>query len=818
MTRFTIRWCGVSTSTPSPLGDPAVPLADPAVGVGSGAGESVPVVRLLGIRHHGPGSARAVERSLQGAPPDIVLIEGPADADPVLALALHEQMRPPVALLSYALDRPEVATFHPLASFSPEWVALTWALRHEVPVRFIDLASKHALAGSGTGEQLSLSGECDTDRAGPSRPADPLAELALAAGYDDAERWWEDMVEHRGDASCEAPDTDTEAPDAALPDLAVDEPFVAIGEAMHALRAMYEPTGEPIDAAEQRREAHMRAAIRTAVRDGYRHVVVVCGAWHVPALRVAFETGRARRDTATLRGLAKVKAAVTWVPWTHRRLASGTGYSAGVTAPGWYHHLYTHAGADVIARWFSEAAQVLRAGDHPVSAADAVEATRLAEALAAIRNRPLAGLAEVDDAARAVLGQGTDAPMRMISDSLVIGHQIGAVPDATPMVPLARSLAAEQRRCRLKPDGARRTLELDLRRPLDLHRSELLHRLGLLGVVWGVETEGRSSAGTFRETWSLRWEPELEVRIIESAALGTTVVAASTEAVLQRARSATSLGDLTVLLEAALLARLDDAVPAVLAAVSQQSAMALDVQRLLDALPPLVRTRRYGDIRSGSSTGTSTGTGDTAALLDGVIEGLVSRVAAGLVAACAGLADEASASMADSVREAQAALGLLGRDHLLTTFVTALAGVSEHPRVHGLVQGLATRLLTDALALSAAASQQRVSRALSIGTPPTEAAFFVEGFLGGSGTVLVHDPLLLGVLDGWLATLTGDAFTDVVPLLRRTFGAFEAAERRAIGERVRTGETPSAAVSVELDPERVAAALVTVGQLLGVSP
>lgn len=753
---------------------------------------------------------------MEGAPPDIVLIEGPADAGPVLALAAHEQMRPPVALLSYALDRPEVATFHPLASFSPEWVALTWALRHEVPVRFIDLASKHALARSGPGEQLSLPGQDDTDQAGAdqaglSRPADPLAELAWAAGYDDAERWWEDIVEHRRDQPA--------APlDATVPDSGVDEPFVAIGEAMHALRAMYEPTGEPIDASERRREAHMRAAIRTAVRDGYQHVVVVCGAWHVPALEAAFEAGQARRDTATLRGLAKVKAAVTWVPWTHRRLASGTGYSAGVTAPGWYHHLYTHAGADVIARWFSEAAQVLRAGDHPVSAADAVEATRLAEALAAIRNRPLAGLAEVDDAARAVLGQGTDAPMRMISDSLVIGHQIGAVPDATPMVPLARSLAAEQRRCRMKPDGARRTLELDLRRPLDLHRSALLHRLGLLGVVWGVETEGRSSAGTFRETWSLRWEPELEVRIIESAALGTTVVAASMEAVLQRARSATSLGELTVLLEAALLAKLDDAVPAVVAAVSKQSAMALDVQRLLDALPPLARTRRYGDIRSGTSTGTSTGTGDTAGLLDGVIEGLVSRVAAGLVAACAGLADEASASMADSVREAQAALALLGRDHLLTTFVTALAEVSEHPRVHGLVQGLATRLLTDALALSAAASQQRVSRALSIGTPPTEAAFFVEGFLGGSGTVLVHDPLLLGVLDGWLATLTGDAFTDVVPLLRRTFGAFEAAERRAIGERVRTGEAPLAAASVQLDPERVAAALVTVGQLLGVSP
>ena len=39
-------------------------------------------------------------------------------------------MRPPVALLVYAPDGPRVATFYPMADFSPEWVALRWALEH----------------------------------------------------------------------------------------------------------------------------------------------------------------------------------------------------------------------------------------------------------------------------------------------------------------------------------------------------------------------------------------------------------------------------------------------------------------------------------------------------------------------------------------------------------------------------------------------------------------------------------------------------------------------------------------------------------------
>ena len=55
---------------------------------------------LLGIRHHGPGSARAVRRALDVYRPDIVLIEGPPEADPLIALAGSTEMRPPVALLA----------------------------------------------------------------------------------------------------------------------------------------------------------------------------------------------------------------------------------------------------------------------------------------------------------------------------------------------------------------------------------------------------------------------------------------------------------------------------------------------------------------------------------------------------------------------------------------------------------------------------------------------------------------------------------------------------------------------------------------------
>jgi hypothetical protein len=740
-------------------------------------------IRLLGIRHHGPGSARAVEAALHADPPDAVLIENPADADAVIALAGHPDMRPPVAMLAYVVDRPERAVFYPLASFSPEWVAMRWALAHDVPVRCIDLPARTTLAEP---RPASDSGEVLHD--GVPRPSDPIGLLAEAAGYDDTERWWEDVIEHRGDRGDDA-----------------DAPFAAIGEAMTELRTLWEPLGEPDEVHERWREAHMRAGIRRAVADGFSNIAVICGAWHVPALGSATTPAQARRDTATLRGLPKTKVAVTWVPWTHRRLASGLGYNAGVTAPGWYDHLYAHTGPDVVARWFSEAAHVLRRADYAVSAADVVEATRLAEALAALRGRPLAGLSEVTDAARAALGQGADAPLLLLSSEMVVGARLGAVPDSTPMVPLARSLAVEQKRWRLKPEPVAKLLELDLRRPLDLGRSQLLHRLLVLGVPWGHPVDGRGSTGTFREAWQVQWEPELEVLIIEASGLGTTLEAAAGAALTQRATDTASPGELTVLLEQALLADLDAVVPTLLGLVRDRAALSDDVARLMEAVPALVRTIRYGDVRRTDGT----------ALAD-VVGGIVLRVAAGLVAACTALDDDGSATMAEQVRATQSALALLGDAHLLTRWRLALVELSERDRVHGLLQGLATRLLADAGTLEADAVERRVSRALSPGATPLEAAAFVEGFLGGSGTVLLHDPTLLSVIDRWLASLPGDSFTDALPLLRRTFGAFEPAERRALGQRVRTGAPPTAGGRVgALDPARVEAALAIVAALLG---
>ncbi|WP_433608878.1 DUF5682 family protein [Prescottella agglutinans] len=725
-------------------------------------------VRVFGIRHHGPGSARAVQRALDAFEPDTVLIEGPADADALVPLAMDDQLRPPVALLGYAANDPARAAFWPMAVFSPEWQALRWAVHHDADVRFCDLPST-----------LALAADRDTEEA--ARP-DPLTALAAAAGYDDFEQWWDTVVESR------SPGDETD-PTAA---------FDAITEAMAALR-----DGVDLDEQTARREAHMRQVLRATVKAGALRIAVVCGAMHAPAL--AGRLGPAAPDARLLRGLPKVKASLTWVPWTHSRLSVASGYGAGIVSPGWYEHLFT-APDDTVARWLTRVARVLRAEDLPVSSAHVIEATRLADTLAALRDRPLPGLAEVTEATRAVLCDGDEVLLDLVTRRLVIGESLGEVPESTPTVPLEADLQARSKSLRLKRSPSEKELSLDLRTDLDRQRSQLLHRLRLLAVDWAVPAQSAvRSTGTFRETWKLRWRPELAVAVVEASRWGTTVATAAEAVVRDRAaRPDVTLAEVTGLLEQALLADLRDTVADLLDAVDTAAALDHDVAHLMAALPALVRTLRYGDVR-----------GTDLSALDRVVDALLVRICAGLPAAVTGLDADAADGLRGALDDVHAALTLRDDPASTERWLDTLTTLAGRDDVDGLLTGRTVRLLRDVGRLDTADTTARVGRALSAGVAAAAKARWIDGFAGGSGLLLVHDRDLLALIDTWVSGLHADEFLDALPALRRTFGGFGPAERRTLGEILRDGQRATA-TDVALDTDRGGRALTATALILGI--
>ncbi|MFA3873863.1 DUF5682 family protein [Streptomyces sp. MMCC 100] len=781
---------------------------------GTGGREGRPL--LLGVRHHGPGSARAVRAALEAARPGVVLVEGPPEADALIPLAADEDMRPPVALLAHAVDEPGRSAFWPLAEFSPEWVALRWALEHGVPARFIDLPAAHTLAWRADEDvDGHAAGKEAGDAPGTASPdvrGDPLAVLAAAAGHDDPERWWEDVIEHRGPGEGDA-----------------FAPFAALEEAMATLRETEEDgeengeeDGEENGARDRDlvREAYMRLQVRAARREFAQDMAVVCGAWHVPALR---RKTAVAADRALVKGLPRTKVDMTWVPWTHRRLSRAGGYGAGIESPGWYGHLFAAVDRPV-ERWLTRVAGLLREEDRIVSPAHVIEAVRLAETLAVIRGRPLPGLSETTDAVRAVLCDGSDVPLALVHDRLVVGDVLGEVPAGAPAVPLQRDLTRTQRRLRLKPEAPERELELDLRKETDAGRSRLLHRLRLLGVGWGVPTASRGT-GTFRETWRLRWEPELSVRVAEAGVWGTTVLSAATAKAEADAVTAQGLAEVTALAESCLLAELPDALSPVMRILADRAALDTDVGHLAEALPALVRSLRYGDVR-----GTDTGA------LAAVAAGLAERVFVGLPAACTALDADAAEEMRRHVDAVHTAVGLLGdapapgHGDLRSRWQAVLRTLSAREAVPGIVRGRAVRLLLDNGELAPDEAARTMGLVLSPGTPPADAAAWIEGFVGGSGggMLLLHDERLTALIDAWLTGVPADVFTDVLPLLRRTFSAYEPGVRRSLGELVRRGPEARGSVTTAgsgipgfaagLDTARADAVLPVVRLLLGRDP
>jgi uncharacterized protein DUF5682 len=705
-------------------------------------------IHIFGIRHHGPGSARRLLEALDDVRPRIVLIEGPSDASDLLPMLADAAMAPPVALLTYAADDPARAIFWPFATYSPEYQAACWAARHGAAARFIDLPASYRLAPAAS----PVAQTEEADAAAPSEPApeeppnplerDPVGVLASAGGYEDGESWWRDVIEENP---------------------APGPVFAAIADAMTALRE----AAPSVAGREAAREAHMRLEIAKAAKETEAAVAVVCGAWHVPALQ---QKASATADRALLKGAPKQKITVTWAPWTSPRLAFASGYGAGVAAPGWCAHLWDRPRGEIVTSWLARIAAALREDGHLVSIASLIEAERLAVSLAAMRERPAPGFEELREAAIACLCFGEALVWQTVSRGLLIGSDVGRIPDNVPLAPLLEDLQREQKRVRLKPEALERELAVDLRSESGLDRSTLLHRLTLLGVPWGKLTDAGRSRGTFRERWVLRWEPEFAVQLVENLVHGPTIAEAASARMRAEFLQAAELKRLADLIFAALTARLPGAVESGIAPIEKRAAQTSDCAELLKALPPLANTVRYGQARE-----------TDAAQLESLLTRILVQGALALPYAARALDSAAAGAMRDVVRGANDAVTLaeIGGEPL-EAWRGALRAIIEDAQAAPVLAGAAAGLLYEAEALSPDQAAILLGRALSPGRAVADAAGFFAGFFEGSGERLIHDKGLRDAVDQWMVALDGELFVEHLPLFRRAFANLDRMQRKRL--------------------------------------
>ncbi|MEO1626596.1 MAG: DUF5682 family protein, partial [Bacteroidota bacterium] len=512
--------------------------------------------------------------------------------------------------------------------------------------------------------------------------------------------------------------------------------------------------------------------------------------------------------------IKKTKTEATWIPWTYDRLSFQSGYRAGIISPAYYQLLFRHPD-QVIVYWMTEVARLMRQEDMEASSAHVIEAVRLAQSLASLRKLQVPGIGELREAAICIFCNGYAEQLELVEKKLIIGDRLGQVPTAIPVIPLQKDLEKQIKSARLSKERKsiyKEEKKLDLRTPSNLLASQLLHRLNLLGIDWGWEKEVRKYglAGSFHEHWTLKWQPEFALKIIEAGMWGKTVYEASQEFVRRQIEQMDKLPELSALVDQALKADLKEVIEHLVQALQERSAKTRDIQLLMDALPPLVNALRYGSTRQLD-----------VASMEQVVRQMIPRIIVGLPLAATNIDEEVSEALFHKLLAVHRAIQLLDHQEYNQSWQTVLGHMATSDAINGRLRGGCSRLLFDKRAITVDAAAQHMSLALSQANDSSDAASWIEGFLHGSGLLLIHNPDLWRILDEWVSQLSWEVFQDVLPLLRRTFSGFSSPERQkmlSLAKHDFAADTPKPSLSPygEVDESLAEQVLPNVKLLLGI--
>lgn len=775
---------------------------------------------ILGVRHHGPGSARSVLNALEQLQPDCILIEGPPDANDRIAQLSHAEIEPPIALLintPVQKDERPRAVFYPFAEFSPEWQALQFALKHQIHTEFMDLACQHrfalekqaeearqaleaeqqtdseeekseesvdehvdeTLADAASDESASDNESTDEDEEDAFEISDeerkflqyrhdPIALLAHQAGYQDSERFWEHLVEqqpHAGDMF-----------------QSINEAMAEIRDYLNSLNPNTELDDDQL--IEQYREASMRKIIRQAQKQGFERIVVICGAWHAPVL-VDLKTSL-KDDNQLLKGLPKTKIESAWIAWTHGRLHRHSGYGAGIQAVGWYAHLWKHyqqalegkVDAEKISiDWLSQFANALREAGHDASSAQIIDATQLIQSLLQLRERRIPDLDDLTEAIRSVLHHGYDLP-EPIMNQMLLAEKLGHLPEVYSELPIQQDFLKQCKSLRLKLEAVHRGVELDLRQPFDLSKSQFFHRVNLLGLAWAELQNYSSGRGNYKENWQLSWQPESSLYLNEMSLWGYTIADAAASYIQDKIEHSDDLSTVAKYIEQILLAGLDRSLPVALQRLQSLSTLYQDPDVLLATLTPLVTALRYGSVRQFSEHE-----------LFQIIQQLSIRLMLSLPQYCQSINDDMAKQTAQQLNSLYLLLQRLDNATLNQYWQDLILKLLQQTYMNGYLHGSVTKLAKQQQLLDLDEIEHYLSQALSVGQTVDYSAGWFEGFISDQALLLLHEDNLWNLVNAWLGDLPEEQFINILPILRRSTSDFSPSESAKIAEKAASGVT-----------------------------
>lgn len=704
-------------------------------------------VHLFPVRHHSPRASVVLLQLLERVAPDVVLIEGPADATALIPILTDPETRLPVAILAYRTDGESHSCSWPFATYSPEYAALRWATDNGKVVRFIDVRS---------GQTLGLDkGEDALDvLEGPS----PFHLMGEHAGFRSFDEFWE--------ARFESP---------AHSDAGFREALRELAETVRHGLSRSQPT--------RARDAVMRAAIDGTLADGIApdRVVAVLGAAHVAAI-VAGDVD----DASASLFEREVPVAITLIPYSFPRLAEQTGYGAGNRAPFFYQRAfdaggdYQRATLEVLVDFTDH----LRLRGFSVSLADTIEAYRLACRLSDIRGKNGPGIDEVREATVATLCRGEAKYVDDFLWSSVVGKGIGHVAKGVGKNSLQEEFWRTVGELKLPKSDEPESVSLRLADTVHVEISTFLHRLRVLDVPYaslaGTKTSKRSggteSLSRVREAWQCQWTPSTEIALVERIVLGDTLVAGTERKLGARLAEGKRAGDATEVLFDAVIAAAPGVVALALAACDSLAANDDDIDSLASACRALSGLVAYGSNREALGVDESVLT----PLLTKTFARATLRI--GVASSSCGSDDDAEivASAMRVLQETAVTQPCVDRAAWVAELTAVANSFGSHPHCAGIAAGLLllARMWDDD------ATMRVLELRMSATSEPAKSARFLAGFIAVNALAIVKNRSVVEIMDTYIQALPREAFRDAAPMLRRAFADLGKTERRYLVENV----------------------------------
>jgi hypothetical protein len=760
-------------------------------------------VHLFPVRHHSPRAAGVLRAWLEQVKPELILVEGPSDAESLIPIITDPESQPPIAILAYSTDGKPQSCMWPFVRYSPEYEALRWARENNVKAKFVDWASGAALGATRQAErEAAAKEEAAAPAPTPEEAADPESSADHGNRHQElAERFDLRHFNEFWDAWFETPAYDPSA----------------FREAMTAFADYIAPAVDR-DPESALRDRIMAEAIESAIAKGVApdRIVAVLGAAHVAAI----VRGDPRVDTELPE---PVPVALAVVPYSYLRLSEASGYGAGNRAPWYYERVYensldfNHASLVVLIEFASS----MRLRGFVVSLADVIEAYRLCVTLAALRGKAAPGADELAEAARATITRGQDGPIREFLAPLMIGRRVGRLGSAAGRNSLQREFAEELKKFGFPHRDELETVSLRLADTMQAAASLFLHRLRVADVPYasyagsqsasakakeGEEAGGYGALTRMREHWQVQWTPATEVALAERVIYGESFAEVCERKLNEALQDTKHASDATRLLVDAVLTEAMKATARSLDAAERLSSTDDDIESLSQAARTLAGLKSFGTSRSQLT--------QLAGTVDRLLVGTFTRATLRLPLALLGDAEATAPACRAMTVLQELALTQPGLDR--ATWFAGLHQISKDETIEPTAAGTASALLYLARECTEEQLRALLDRRLADIITPARSADFLAGFFSVNALVLLKNREIVAALSAFLGGLGAEAFRDTLPALRRAFAVLGTSERRFLLEHLvalHGGAAKAEGAQVLTAPDK--AALADLGSTLG---